>query len=49
VQAPSNYVVRRRDQILAQMRGLGGASYLNELENPTAPRRAAGAHKVPPP
>jgi monofunctional glycosyltransferase len=49
VQAPSNYVVRRRDQILAQMRGLGGASYLNELENPTAPPRVPGAHKAPPP
>jgi monofunctional biosynthetic peptidoglycan transglycosylase len=35
--APSKYVVKRRDWILTQMRGLGGASYLNELENPTAP------------
>ena len=35
--APSKYVVKRRDWILAQMRGLGGPSYLNELENPTAP------------
>jgi monofunctional biosynthetic peptidoglycan transglycosylase len=43
--APSNYVVKRRDWILAQMRGLGGARYLNELENPTAPPKSkATAH-----
>jgi monofunctional biosynthetic peptidoglycan transglycosylase len=43
--APSNYVVKRRDWILAQMRGLGGARYLNELENPTAPPKSkAAAH-----
>ncbi|MEO8017278.1 MAG: monofunctional biosynthetic peptidoglycan transglycosylase [Pseudomonadota bacterium] len=42
--APSPYVQLRRDQILAQMRGLGGASYLDELENPTAPPKAA-AHR----
>jgi monofunctional glycosyltransferase len=42
VNAPSNYVVKRRDWILAQMRGLGGASYLNELENPTEPPKARG-------
>jgi monofunctional biosynthetic peptidoglycan transglycosylase len=47
VQAPSNYVTRRRDWILAQMRGLGGPRYLNELENPTAPPRAPGARKSP--
>jgi monofunctional biosynthetic peptidoglycan transglycosylase len=47
VQAPSNYVVGRRDWILAQMRGLGGASYLNELENPTEPPHASGARKSP--
>ena len=35
--APSPYIQLRRDQILAQMRGLGGASYLNELEHPTDP------------
>ena len=35
--APSKYVVKRRDWILTQMRGLGGPSYLNELENPTGP------------
>jgi len=40
VNAPSIYVVNRRDWILAQMRGLGGASYLNELENPTEPPKA---------
>jgi len=49
VNAPSNYVVNRRDWILAQMRGLGGASYLNELENPTEPpkpgARATGKRK----
>ncbi|HEX5160586.1 MAG TPA: monofunctional biosynthetic peptidoglycan transglycosylase [Steroidobacteraceae bacterium] len=38
--APSPYVQLRRDQILAQMRGLGGASYLGELESPTAPPKA---------
>jgi monofunctional glycosyltransferase len=38
--APSPYIQLRRDQILAQMRGLGGASYLNELENPSAPPKA---------
>ena len=38
--APSPYVVLRRDQILAQMRGLGGPSYLDELENPTGPPQA---------
>ena len=37
VNAPSNYVIARRDWILRQMRGLGGSSYLEELENPTAP------------
>ncbi|HEU4780337.1 MAG TPA: monofunctional biosynthetic peptidoglycan transglycosylase [Steroidobacteraceae bacterium] len=47
VQAPSNYVTKRRDWILAQMRGLGGPRYLNELENPTAPPRAPGSRKSP--
>ncbi len=37
---PSNYVATRRDQIMAQMRGLGGARYLDELENPTEPPKA---------
>jgi monofunctional biosynthetic peptidoglycan transglycosylase len=41
--APSQYVVKRRDWILAQMRGLGGARYLNELENPTAPPKKKAA------
>jgi monofunctional biosynthetic peptidoglycan transglycosylase len=40
VNAPSGYVMQRRDWILAQMRGLGGPSYLRELENPTAPPKA---------
>ena len=40
VQAPSAYVFKRRDWILAQMRGLGGPNYLRELENPTEPPRA---------
>ena len=35
--APSPYVQLRRDQILAQMRGLGGAAYLDELDHPTSP------------
>jgi monofunctional biosynthetic peptidoglycan transglycosylase len=44
--APSPYVQLRRDQILAQMRGLGGSSYLDELENPTEPPKAhAGGGK----
>jgi len=38
--APSPYVQLRRDQILAQMRGLGGASYLDALDNPTSPPKA---------
>ncbi|MEJ0087157.1 MAG: monofunctional biosynthetic peptidoglycan transglycosylase [Pseudomonadota bacterium] len=44
--APSNYVVKRRDWILAQMRGLGGASYLEELENPTAPPKAGARSRL---
>jgi monofunctional biosynthetic peptidoglycan transglycosylase len=40
VQAPSVYVIKRRDWILTQMRGLGGPSYLRELENPTGPPKA---------
>jgi monofunctional biosynthetic peptidoglycan transglycosylase len=38
--APSPYIQLRRDQILGQMRGLGGASYLDQLDNPTAPPKA---------
>jgi len=40
VNAPSHYVIKRRDWILVQMRGLGGPGYLKELENPTAPPKA---------
>jgi monofunctional glycosyltransferase len=40
--APSPYIQLRRDQILAQMRGLGGASYLDQLDNPTAPPKVRG-------
>ena len=43
--APSPYVQLRRDQILAQMRGLGGASYLGELEAPTAPPKTGGGKR----
>ena len=44
--APSAYVTKRRDFILDQMRGLGGPSYLDELENPTAPpTTTSGARK----
>jgi monofunctional biosynthetic peptidoglycan transglycosylase len=35
--APSVYVIKRRDFILDQMRRLGGPNYLDELDNPTAP------------
>jgi monofunctional biosynthetic peptidoglycan transglycosylase len=38
--APSPYIQLRRDQILGQMRGLGGASYLDQLDNPTEPPKA---------
>jgi len=41
VNAPSDYVYKRRDWILAQMRGLGGSRYLKELENPTGPPNAS--------
>jgi monofunctional biosynthetic peptidoglycan transglycosylase len=46
VNAPSSYVIRRRDWILAQMRGLGGPAYLRELENPTGPPKAKPLRKV---
>ena len=42
---PSNYVVTRRDQIMAQMRGLGGPRYLIELENPTEPPKARSVRR----
>jgi monofunctional biosynthetic peptidoglycan transglycosylase len=45
--APSPYVQLRRDQILGQMRGLGGASYLSELENPTEPPQAGRPRRPP--
>ena len=45
VQAPSAYVFKRRDWILAQMRGLGGPSYLRELEKPTEPPKARSVNK----
>jgi len=34
---PSPYVSERREQILAQMRALGGASYLQALESESRP------------
>jgi monofunctional biosynthetic peptidoglycan transglycosylase len=34
---PSTYVTERRDQILGQMRALGGASYLQALERESRP------------
>jgi monofunctional biosynthetic peptidoglycan transglycosylase len=43
--APSAYVVRRRDFILEQMRRLGGPNYLRELGNPTAPPQAKPPRK----
>jgi monofunctional biosynthetic peptidoglycan transglycosylase len=46
VNAPSNYVVKRRDWILAQMRGLGGAAYLGELENPTEPPKSGARARI---
>ena len=45
-QAPSAYVTQRRDWILAQMRGLGGPSYLDELANPTEPPKAGARAKL---
>ena len=44
--APSTYVVNRRDWILSQMRGLGGASYLDELENPGEPPRTGARARL---
>jgi len=46
VNAPSAYVTKRRDWILAQMRGLGGPSYLQELENPTEPPKAGARARL---
>jgi monofunctional glycosyltransferase len=46
VNSPSHYVIKRRDWILTQMRGLGGPAYLRELANPTGPptRKARAAN-----
>ena len=44
--APSNYVIARRDWIMAQMRGLGGPSYLEELENPGEPPKAGARARL---
>jgi monofunctional biosynthetic peptidoglycan transglycosylase len=46
VDAPSAYVTGRRDWILGQMRGLGGASYLEELENPGEPPKAGARARL---
>jgi monofunctional glycosyltransferase len=45
-QAPSPYVIKRRDFILDQMRRLGGPNYLDELVNPTAPPRTSPGRKA---
>jgi monofunctional biosynthetic peptidoglycan transglycosylase len=42
VAAPSNYVRRRATWIEVQMRALGGKTYLEQLEHPTAPPRGRG-------
>ena len=44
--APSEYVAMQRDRILGQMRALGGAAYLGELENPTEPPRAGARARL---
>jgi monofunctional glycosyltransferase len=36
---PSAYVLKRREEILAQMRALGGSSYLQAVEKESRPRR----------
>lgn len=46
VNAPSKYVIGRRDWILGQMRGLGGPGYLKELDNPTEPPKAGARAKL---
>jgi monofunctional biosynthetic peptidoglycan transglycosylase len=38
--APSAYIQLRREQIMAQMRGLGGPAYLAQLANPTSPPKS---------
>jgi monofunctional glycosyltransferase len=42
---PSAYVAERRDQILAQMRALGGASYLQALEKESHPPTKPHNHR----
>ena len=42
---PSAYVTERREQILAQMRALGGASYLQALEKESHPTAKAGSRR----
>jgi monofunctional glycosyltransferase len=42
---PSAYVAERRDQILGQMRALGGASYLQALEKESHPPDKASGHR----
>ena len=42
---PSAYVIERREQILAQMRALGGASYLQALEKESHPTAKAGSRR----
>jgi monofunctional biosynthetic peptidoglycan transglycosylase len=47
VNAPSAYVVKRRDFILDQMRRLGGPNYLKELDNPTGPPQTKPPPQAP--
>jgi monofunctional biosynthetic peptidoglycan transglycosylase len=42
---PSAYVTERREQILGQMRALGGASYLQALEKESHPTAKAGSRR----
>jgi monofunctional biosynthetic peptidoglycan transglycosylase len=42
---PSAYVSERREQILGQMRALGGASYLQALEKESRPTAKAGSRR----
>jgi len=43
VDRPSRYVLQRRDWVLGQMRALGGAEYLNQLDAPTRGTGPVGA------
>ena len=47
VNAPSAYVVKRRDFILDQMRRLGGANYLKELDDPSDPPQSKPPQPAP--